>query len=401
MTQKAEGKVATERPVLPEGRITDEAVAKIRAMIGERLHVEQYLRDVTLDTITNFSNGIGDMNPLYRDAEYGRWSRYGSVIGHPCLLYIHHWSGRTRWGLRGVHGFFAGNDWEFFRVLRPGDRINCLERVRGVEEKESRFSGRLVLQSVETVYTNQRDEVIAKVVGWCTRHERQTARETGKHAETSRHEYTDEELERIEAMALGERRQIRGRAPRYWEDVQVGEEVPPIVRGPLSLMDTAGFLGACGRIRTHGLLLEEVKRHPAHYFRTPEGGIEYTGIGHHRDDVALQVGVPGTYDYGPQRVSWLASLVTNWMGDDALLKRLRADLRGFNVVGDTTWCKGKVSRKYNHGPHYLVDLEIWSENQRGETTTKGVATVVLPSRALDSDWVVDTAGFSLADIPKA
>lgn len=398
MSSKTQEKT-TERPVLPEGRITDEAIAKIRAMIGERLHVEQYLRDATVDTITNFSNGIGDMNPLYRDAEYGRWSRFGSIIGHPCLPYVHHWSGRTRWGLPGVHGFFAGNDWEFFRHLRPGDRINCMERVRGVEEKDSRFSGRLVLQSVETIYTNQRDEVIAKVVGWCTRHERRAAREAGKHGETPRHQYTDEELERIESVALGERRQIRGREARYWEDVQVGDELPPIVRGPLSLMDTAGFLGACGRIRTHGLLLEEVKRHPAHYFRTPEGGVEYTGMGHHREDVAAQVGVPGTYDYGPQRVAWLASLVTNWMGDAGLLKRLKGDLRGFNVVGDTTWCKGKISRKHVHGLYHLVDLEIWTDNQRGETTTRGLATVLLPSRALDSSWLIDAAGLSLSEIP--
>ncbi|RYG28150.1 acyl dehydratase, partial [bacterium] len=30
--------------------------------------------------------------------------------------------------------------------------------------------------------------------------------------------------------------------------------------------------------------------------------------------------------------------------------------------------------------HALVDLEIWGENQRGEITTPGLATVILPSR---------------------
>ena len=55
-------------------------------------------------------------------------------------------------------------------------------------------------------------------------------------------------------------------------------------------------------------------RHPGHYFCNPEagGGIEYTGIGHH-DSIAREVGVPGTYDYGPQQTAWLATLVTNWM----------------------------------------------------------------------------------------
>ena len=43
------------------------------------------------------------------------------------------WIGRTRWGLPGVHGFYAGNDWEMFRHIRPGDRITAIERVVGID----------------------------------------------------------------------------------------------------------------------------------------------------------------------------------------------------------------------------------------------------------------------------
>ena len=42
-----------------------------------------------------------------------------------------------------MHGFYAGNDWELFRHVRPGDRITAIERVVGIEVKESKFSGRL------------------------------------------------------------------------------------------------------------------------------------------------------------------------------------------------------------------------------------------------------------------
>jgi len=58
------------------------------------------------------------------------------------------------------------------------------------------------------------------------------------------------------------------------------------------------------------------------------------GSVHHRDSVARQVGVPGTYDYGPQRTAWMCTLDHQLMGDSAFIKRLRADLRRFNVVGD-------------------------------------------------------------------
>mgnify|MGYP001325850984 FL=1 len=174
---------------------------------------------------------------------------------------------------------------------------------------------------------------------------------------------------------------MRGNNVRYWDEVQEGEELPEIVRGPLSLMDTMGFLVGSGRGHTHGVIFKNAVKHPGHFFRNPEagGGIEYTGIGHHRESTAKEVGVPGVYDYGPQRSSWMASLITNWMGDAAFLKRVRTQMRGFNIMGDCTWARGKVTRKYVKDGHALVDIEIRGENQRGELTTPGMATVLLPS----------------------
>ena len=167
-----------------EGRITDQAVADARAMIGLHLRPEgPYLQDATPDTLRNWCNGIGDLNPLYRDVGYGAGTRYGTMLGHPMFPMAFGWLGRTRWGLPGVHGFYAGNDWELFRHVRPGDRITAIERVVGVQEKESKFSGRLVLQYVEACYYNQRGELVARALGTCTRHERKAARDTGKYKE--------------------------------------------------------------------------------------------------------------------------------------------------------------------------------------------------------------------------
>lgn len=365
-----------------EGKITPEAIKAAENMIGMQLRPEgPYLQDATADTMRNWCNGIGDLNPLYRDEEHGRLSRYGSIVAHPNFPMAFGWIGRTRWGLPGVHGFYAGNDWEMFRHVRPGDRLTAIERVVGIDVKESKFSGTLVMQYVEASFANQNGDLIARCLGTCTRHERKAARDKGKYNEIKTHEYTAEEFEHIDETILNEETNIRGRNVRYWDEVQEGEELPEIVRGPLSLMDTMGFLVGSGRGHTHGVVFKNAVKHPGHFFRNPEagGGIEYTGIGHHRESTAKEVGVPGTYDYGPQRSSWMASLVTNWMGDAAFLKRVRTQMRGFNIMGDCTWCRGKVTKKYVKDGYGLVDIEIRGENQRGDLTTPGMATVLLPS----------------------
>jgi acyl dehydratase len=365
-----------------EGKITPEAIKAAENMIGMQLRPEgPYLLDATADTMRNWCNGIGDLNPLYRDEEHGRLSRYGSIVAHPNFPMAFGWVGRTRWGLPGVHGFYAGNDWELFRHIRPGDRITAIERVVGIDVKESKFSGTLVIQYVEASYANQNGDLVARALGTCTRHERKAARDAGKYSEIKTHEYSAEDFAKIDNAILNEEANMRGGNVRYWDEVQEGEELPEIVRGPLSLMDTMGFLVGSGRGHTHGVIFKNAVKHPGHFFRNPEagGGIEYTGIGHHRESTAKEVGVPGVYDYGPQRSSWMASLVTNWMGDAAFLKRVRTQMRGFNIMGDCTWCRGKVTKKYVKDGFALVDIEIRGENQRGEMTTPGMATVLLPS----------------------
>ena len=365
-----------------EGKITPEAIKAAENMIGMQLRPEgPYLQDATADTMRNWCNGIGDLNPLYRDEEHGRLSRYGSIVAHPNFPMAFGWIGRTRWGLPGVHGFYAGNDWEFFRHVRPGDRITAIERVVGIDVKESKFSGTLVMQYVEATFANQFGDVVARALGTCTRHERKAAREAGKYDDIKTHEYSAEDFAKIDNAILMEEKNIRGTNVRYWDEVQEGEELPEIVRGPLSLMDTMGFLVGSGRGHTHGVIFKNAVKHPGHFFRNPEagGGIEYTGIGHHRESTAKEVGVPGVYDYGPQRSSWMASLVTNWMGDAGFLKRIKTRMSRFNTMGDCTWARGKVTRKYIKDGNALVDIEIRGENQRGELTTPGMATVLLPS----------------------
>ena len=94
---------------LPDGQITEEALEDLRRLTGLQMRPERYIREASIDTVTNFCNGIGDLNPLHRDEEYAKWTRWGGILAPSCFLYARTWPGRTRFGLPGVHGFHAGN----------------------------------------------------------------------------------------------------------------------------------------------------------------------------------------------------------------------------------------------------------------------------------------------------
>ena len=342
----------------------------------------QFNEHATVDTIRHFVNGIGDANPLWTDSEHARRSRYGQIIAPPSFLYSVYWcSGRTG-GLPGVHGFHAGNDWTWYRPILLGDRITVQEQFTGLDEKKSQFAGRIFIQSSVATYRNQRGEVIAECKGWQIRAERRAARERGKY-QREPYRYTPEEMEAIEEAVLNE--QFRGATPRFWEDVQVGEELSPIVKGPLSTGDLSAFVAGCIGGLAHGAALQEFRRHPAWGYRDEKSGaLEAIIRVHDAEGTATAAGLPMAYDYGCQRMCWLGQLPTNWMGDDGFLKRLYGKLLLFNYVGDTTWIKGKVAGKRQEGAEHLVELEIWAENQLHEITANGSATIVLPSKAAPS-----------------
>ena len=118
-------------------------------------------------------------------------------------------------------------------------------------------------------------------------------------------------------------------------------------------------------------------------------GVEYTGIGHHREDFAKKVGVPGMYDYLPQRASWFVTAITNWMGDDGVIKRIRMEARRFNLQGDTTFITGKVVKKYLKDGCPLVDIEMTGINQSGVLSSPGFATVMLPAKDVNTKIPID------------
>jgi len=197
------------------------------------------------------------------------------------------------------------------------------------------------------------------------------------------HAYSKVDLEKIYLGLNSEK--IRGTTPRYVEDVAKGEEIPVVVKGPLSLSDMVAWAGGISWHRmglAHGPKLRFLRDHPGLSYTDPRSGAPEPIANSHFDPDAARIlmGSPLPLDLGFQRIAWLSHPLTNWMSDHGFIKQLDVRLKGFVRFGDTNWCRGKVVRTWQEGTEGEVELEVASENQRGETTAMGNAIVVLPSR---------------------
>lgn len=366
-----------------DDEITEEKLAELRKRIGVvwKPRRPYFNTAATRDAIRHFCDGIGDQNPLFTEEEYARTSRFGRLVAPPCFLYSVYWAAQGR-GMPGIHSWHSGDDWEFYQPILEGDELTYTNEMVDVKVKDSEMAGKTAIQFHEITYYNRKTgEKVAKALDWTVRAGRRASGQRKKYGDIEPATYTPEDLQRI--YRAYETEEIRGSNPRYWEDVNIGDGVGPSVKGPLSRRDIYSWLIGAGSpfLRAHGLALGFLQRHPGTDMMDSQTGIaDVPELVHMEDTRAQEIGIPGAYDYGCQRISWLGNLITNWMGDDGFLKRLRGELRRFNVVGDTTWLKGKVTDKYVKDWEQLVDIDCWGENQRGETTMPGKATVRLPSR---------------------
>ncbi len=60
----------------------------MRQLIGSKLRPGQYLRDASVDSLSIFANDVGDLDLLYHDVEYARWTCFGDLVCPPCLASI-------------------------------------------------------------------------------------------------------------------------------------------------------------------------------------------------------------------------------------------------------------------------------------------------------------------------
>jgi acyl dehydratase len=137
----------------------------------------------------------------------------------------------------------------------------------------------------------------------------------------------------------------------YFDDLEVGDELPALVKGPIAQIQLTRYAGASG---------------------------DFNPI-HQDDEFAKAAGMGGVFAHGMLSMGFVGQLVTDWAGAGAV-RKLGVRFMAIVRLKDIVTCRGRVLDKSTGAAGNLVEVEVWAENQRGERVVTGKATVALPAR---------------------
>lgn len=139
---------------------------------------------------------------------------------------------------------------------------------------------------------------------------------------------------------------------RYFEDVEVGEELPTLSL-PINVYRMVMSAGATR---------------------------DFNAI-HHNSEYARESGAEEIYANSGFLLGMWERCVRDWMGPEGIMKSIQGfAMKAFNYVGDTTSVIGRVVSADVIDDEGVVTVELRSENSRGLTVGPGTVTVVLPRR---------------------
>ncbi len=79
--------------------------------------------------------------------------------------------------------------------------------------------------------------------------------------------------------------------------------------------------------------------------------------------------------HGRFKYASLGQVVSDWLGHAGRIRKLSCQYRGMDVPDREMRCGGRVVRRWEEDGARLVELELWTKNDQGQTTTPGSAIV--------------------------
>jgi len=340
--------------------------AEVEALIGQETPPERNRFPISQEMAYDVAYAIEDRNPLYVDQAEAERSRFHGLLCPPLATWKDiappigyfgagqesHFQVPLPFNSYGLNG---GSDWQFLRPPYVGEWITRQYRILNIYQKQGR-SGPLVFVERQETQTNQNGRVIL----------------LARHVSIHRGLPSAEEVARVAADVQALRSvpisppgpddlpknpvdSAKAQRPsqRLFEDVVVGAELDPVIKGPITTTHLVRWAAANGN---------------------------YARI--HWDLPFAQVnqGLQNVVVNGSLKNQYMGQLMVDFAGQSGWFKRFVVQHRGMDYPGDVLTATGRVSRVREVDGIGYVDCQVGLSNSRGHLTASGQATVVLPKR---------------------
>ena len=334
----------------------------VAALIGLESAPERNRFPISAEMAFDVADAIEDYNPLYVDADYAASSRYGGLLCPPLAAWkdigppIGYFGAGQEWHFEvplpfNSYGLNGGSDWQFLAPAYVGCWITRRFRIRDIYEKQGR-SGPLVFIVREETQTDQHGQVLS-VAQRVSIH-----RALPAGAEPNQAVAVADALDTVPVAPPNPEDILPKPAPasaaqRHFEDIAVGMELPAVVKGPMTT---------------------------THLIRWAAANGNYARIHWDLPFAQLRQGLPNVVVNGSLKNQYLGQLLLDFAGEAGWFKRFYVQHRGMDFPGDTLTASGVVTDKREADGFGYADCQVALQNDRGEQTAVGTATVILPKR---------------------
>jgi acyl dehydratase len=138
----------------------------------------------------------------------------------------------------------------------------------------------------------------------------------------------------------------------YYEDVQVGDAIPKLVKSPISHLQLVRYAGASGDFN------------PLH--TDPKIG-ELVGIG-------------GIIGHGMLIMGFVGQMLSDYVGPTAL-RKFDVRFKGMTRLDDVITCTGTITEKYEADGEARIAGKVRAADQNGDVKVAGRFVAALPHRS--------------------
>jgi acyl dehydratase len=373
--------------------------------IGKVMDFSPMREPIANNDIRRWVHAMHYPNLLHYDPDFAAESRWGKLVapssfaiatddGHgaaPCCF------GR----IPDSHLLFGGDEWWFYgpRIF-AGDIITNERIPFDYVVKDTSF-GPTCFQRGDNNYRNQNGEMVAKQRSTGIRYRAEAGAASVNPDDFEEPEWSDDELAALEDRKFSWIKMLHdlGHKERWWDDVNVGDQLPERVFGPHSVPTfttewRAFIMNTWGALSFRKQDMEGLGFTPemAGYENDPDmmklnpeltdGAYYGPSRGHLYPKYARKIGMPRAYGYGASMGSWVTDYLSGWAGEHGMVVHSVANYRGPALSGDITIQTAEVVDKTTdeEGRH-VVQVKHRMGNQKGTTMCTGTAEIQLPRKA--------------------